>query len=228
MTHRGIWPARWLCETQGVSQAGFYTWLTRFPSAQARVNELNEQLLTRVLSSSLPATATYGARRVWHELLAGGGSCGRHRIERLMRRAALRTRPRRQRMPLRRMCSTGYSPPRRQTANGPRTSPVSGLPKAGSTSLRVWISSLDLPPSDGPPRQFGHTDALTGGPCMVLRLGGFLSTRWRRCVLSWQCPRSTRTGASCRVTKSSPLAPHPAPFRDRTQPTRSPTNCPAR
>ena len=32
--------------------------------------------------------------RVWHDLLADGVSCGRHRIERLMRQAALRARPR--------------------------------------------------------------------------------------------------------------------------------------
>ena len=42
---------------------------------------------------------TYGARRVWHDLLADGVSCGRHRIERLMRQAALRARPRRRRVP---------------------------------------------------------------------------------------------------------------------------------
>jgi transposase InsO family protein len=35
--------------------------------------------------------------RVWHDLLADGVSCGRHRIERLMRQAALRARPRRRR-----------------------------------------------------------------------------------------------------------------------------------
>jgi HTH-like domain len=28
---------------------------------------------------------TYGARRIWHDMLAEGMSCGLHRIERLMR-----------------------------------------------------------------------------------------------------------------------------------------------
>ena len=95
-THRGIWPAGWLCEALGVSRAGFYAWRTRSPSARTRANN---QLLTRVRASFLASDRTYGARRVWHDLLADGVSCGRHRIERLMRQAALRARPRRRRVP---------------------------------------------------------------------------------------------------------------------------------
>ncbi|MCD6072235.1 MAG: family transposase [Microvirga sp.] len=95
-THRGIWPAGWLCEALGVSRAGFYAWRTRSPSARAKTNE---QLLTKVRASFLASDRTYGTRRVWHDLLADGVSCGRHRIERLMRYAALRARPRRRRMP---------------------------------------------------------------------------------------------------------------------------------
>ena len=95
-THRGMWPAGWLCEALGVSRAGFYAWRTRSPSARAKANE---QLLARVRASFLASDRTYGARRVWHDLLADGVSCGRHRIERLMRHAALRARPRRRRVP---------------------------------------------------------------------------------------------------------------------------------
>ena len=94
--HRGMWPAGWLCEALGVSRAGFYAWRTRPPSARARADE---QLLARVRTSFLTSDRTYGARRVWHDLLADGVSCGRHRIERLMRQAALRARPRRRRGP---------------------------------------------------------------------------------------------------------------------------------
>ena len=43
---------------------------------------------------------TYGARRVWHDLLAAGMECGLHAIERLMRRNGLKARPRRRRLPL--------------------------------------------------------------------------------------------------------------------------------
>ena len=38
---------------------------------------------------------TYGARRVWHDMLAGGASRGLHHVERLMPVEALRARPRR-------------------------------------------------------------------------------------------------------------------------------------
>ncbi len=94
--HRGIWPAGWLCEALGVSRAGFYAWRTRPPSARARADE---QLLIRVRASFLTSDRTYGARRVWHDLLVEGIACGLHRIERLMRHAVLRARPRRRRMP---------------------------------------------------------------------------------------------------------------------------------
>jgi hypothetical protein len=52
-THRGIWPAGWLCEALGVSRAGFYAWRTRPPSVRARADE---QLLIRTGASS-PAIA---------------------------------------------------------------------------------------------------------------------------------------------------------------------------
>lgn len=42
---------------------------------------------------------TYGARRVWRDLLADGANCGLHRIERLMRLRGLPARPRRRRLP---------------------------------------------------------------------------------------------------------------------------------
>jgi putative transposase len=49
--------------------------------------------------SFLASDRTYGARRVWHDVLAEGILCGLHRIERLMRAQALRARPRRRRRP---------------------------------------------------------------------------------------------------------------------------------
>lgn len=94
--HRGIWPAGWVCEALGVSRGGFYAWLTRSPSTRARADE---ELMGKVRASFLASDRTYGARRVWHDLLADGVSCGRHRIERLMRHQALRARPRRRRVP---------------------------------------------------------------------------------------------------------------------------------
>ena len=94
--HRGTWPVRWLCEALGVSRSGFHDWLTRPRSARARSDE---ELTTKVRASFVASSRTYGARRVWHDVLADGGACGLHRIERLMRAQALRARPRRRGLP---------------------------------------------------------------------------------------------------------------------------------
>jgi putative transposase len=94
--HRGIWPAAWLCEALGVSRGGFYAWLTRPRSQRSRSDE---ELSAKVRASFLSSDRTYGARRVWHDMLAEGVSCGLHRIERLMRLQALKARPRRRRLP---------------------------------------------------------------------------------------------------------------------------------
>ena len=84
--HRGVWPADWLCEALGVSRGGFYAWLARPRSRRSRSDE---ELGAKVRASFLASDRTYGARRVWHDLLAEGASCGLHRIERLMRLQAL-------------------------------------------------------------------------------------------------------------------------------------------
>ena len=94
--HRGIWPADWLCGALGVSRGGFYAWLTRPRSQRSRSDE---ELGAKVRSSFLASDRTYGARRVWHDMLAEGVLCGLHRIERLMRLQALKARPRRRRLP---------------------------------------------------------------------------------------------------------------------------------
>ena len=50
-------------------------------------------------ASFLASDRTYGARRVWRDVMAEGTSCGLHKIERLMRAQALRARPRRRGLP---------------------------------------------------------------------------------------------------------------------------------
>jgi putative transposase len=94
--HRVIWPAGWLCGALGVSRGGFYAWLARPRSRRSRSDE---ELGAKVRASFIASDRTYGARRVWHDLIAEGASCGLHRIERLMRLQALRARPRRRRLP---------------------------------------------------------------------------------------------------------------------------------
>jgi putative transposase len=94
--HRSIWPVAWLCEALGVSRSGFHAWLTRSPSRRAREDE---EIGAKVRASFIASSRTYGARRVWRDVLAEGVSCGLHRIERLMRAQALRARPRRRGLP---------------------------------------------------------------------------------------------------------------------------------
>ena len=94
--HRGIWPAGWMCGALGVSRGGFYAWLTRPPSHRSR---RDEELTAKVRTSFIGSDRTYGARRIWRDVLAEGVPCGLHRIERLMRQQALRARPRRRRLP---------------------------------------------------------------------------------------------------------------------------------
>src|SRR6202795_3841815 len=80
----------------GVSRSGFHAWLNRTLSARSRSDEA---VSLQVKASCLASDRTYGARRVWRDLLADGVECGLHRIERLMRLQALRARPRRRRLP---------------------------------------------------------------------------------------------------------------------------------
>lgn len=94
--HRDIWPVAWLCNALGVSRSGFHAWLNRSPSARSRSDEVTGE---RIRASFISSDRTYGARRVWRDLLAAGIDCGLHRVERLMGLQALRARPRRRRLP---------------------------------------------------------------------------------------------------------------------------------
>jgi putative transposase len=94
--HRSIWPVAWLCEALDVSRSGFHAWLGRSPSRRSRDDEA---IGAKVRTSFVASDRTYGARRVWRDVLAEGVSCGLHRVERLMRSQALRARPRRRGLP---------------------------------------------------------------------------------------------------------------------------------
>lgn len=94
--HRGTWPVNLMCDALGVSRSGFYAWLERPRSQRSLVDEA---LGISIRQSILASDRTYGARRVWHDVLAQGHCCGLHRIERLMREQALRARPRRRGLP---------------------------------------------------------------------------------------------------------------------------------
>ena len=74
----------------------FHAWLVRAPSTRLRSDE---DYVGRIRASFVSSYRTYGARRVWTDLLAEGLSCGLHRVERLMRLHGLKARPRRRGLP---------------------------------------------------------------------------------------------------------------------------------
>ena len=94
--HRSVWPVAWLCEALGVSRSGFHAWLKRGPCARSREDEA---IMPAVRASFAASARTYGARRIWRDVLEVGFSCGLHKIQRLMRAQALRARPRRRALP---------------------------------------------------------------------------------------------------------------------------------
>jgi putative transposase len=144
--HRNAWASS-LCETLGVSRSGFYAWLNRRRSQRSLTDE---RLGAMVYQSFLASDRTYGSRRVWHDVLALGQRCGLHKIERLMRTQALRTRPRRRSLPVDRGQRDTVAPNvlnRQFQADAPNQkwvadSPTSGLLKAGCMWPWFWIYIL--------------------------------------------------------------------------------------
>ena len=67
--HRHIWPVSWLCEVLEVSRSGFHAWLNRPLSDRAI---LDAKLVTAIDTSFKASDRTYGARRVWHDVLEEG------------------------------------------------------------------------------------------------------------------------------------------------------------
>ncbi len=77
--HRGVWPVSWMCDALGVSRSGFHAWLTR-PRSNRSIRD--EELSAAIRASFLQSDRTYGARRVWHDLLEEGYFCGLHCVAR--------------------------------------------------------------------------------------------------------------------------------------------------
>ena len=84
--HQASFPIATMARVLGVSEAGYYAWRHRPPSAHAVADDA---LLKRVRTVHASSRETYGAPRVHAELRAGGEKHGRKRIARLMRAAGL-------------------------------------------------------------------------------------------------------------------------------------------
>lgn len=156
--HRHIWPVSWLCAALEVSRSGFHAWLTRPASARSIYDA---KLVLAIDRSFKLSDRTYGARRIWYDVLEEGLPCGLHRVERLMRENGLRARPRRRGKPKdegqrsviadnlldrdfeadrpNRKWPLGRLLRNRLPADSSPTSPTSGPRRAGSTSRPCWI-----------------------------------------------------------------------------------------
>ena len=75
-----------LCRVLHVSSSGYYAWRQRQPSARAREDAVLTERITQIHRAS---RGTYGAPRIHAELRATGTRCGRKRVARLMRDAAI-------------------------------------------------------------------------------------------------------------------------------------------
>jgi putative transposase len=63
---RSVWPMAWLCDALDVSRSGFHAWLTRSPSQRSVDDEV---VGAKVYASFKASDRTYGARRVWRDVL---------------------------------------------------------------------------------------------------------------------------------------------------------------
>ncbi len=85
--HCKEYPVRLMCRVLGVSHSGYYRWLTAPTSAREKENN---SLLRKIEQIHESSRRTYGSPRVHEQLKAMGHSCGRGKVERLMRKNGIR------------------------------------------------------------------------------------------------------------------------------------------
>ena len=84
--NQATFPIATMARVLSVSEAGYYAWIKRPPSAHA---VSDAALLKRVRTIHASSRETYGSPRVHAELQAAGAAHGRKRVARLMRAAGL-------------------------------------------------------------------------------------------------------------------------------------------
>lgn len=89
---KATWPVEVLCEVLGVSRSGYYAWVKRPPSQQAK---RDAHLAVEITASHRRSRATYGSPRIHADLKARGLRVGKKRVERLMREEGLEVRRKR-------------------------------------------------------------------------------------------------------------------------------------
>lgn len=131
-------PVSLLCSVLGVTRAGYYAWLRRFPSRRALGDAELASLIRRVFVESLE---TYGVPHVHAELReAHGIRVGRTRVARLMRQRELEGVSRRRKR-------------HRTTIPDPAAAPAPVLVGRRFTATRpneLWLADItDLPTREG-------------------------------------------------------------------------------
>lgn len=137
--HRDSFPVVLMCRVLGVSRSGYYGSRRRRPS---RRRQQDQRLLVEVRAIHRASRRRYGSPRVHGELRVRGVRCGKKRVERLMRTAALRAKKRR-RFRVTTQSDHGYAAAPNLVA---RQFAVGGSPSAA----RVWAADITyLPTGEG-------------------------------------------------------------------------------
>jgi putative transposase len=84
--HKGQWPVRLLCQTLGVSPAGYYAWRQRPAGAR---QQRREALVTEIRAIHAEVKARYGSPRIHAELAARGRDCCVNTVAKLMRQQGI-------------------------------------------------------------------------------------------------------------------------------------------
>lgn len=172
-----------MCRVLEVSVAGFYAYLTRPPSWRALIDEL---LMAHVRIAFAASGETYGAPRVYRELLAEGLPTSTKRVARLMRADGLVARPRKRH--------------RVATTDSQHDDPIAPNRLArqfdvnGIRLNQVWVADLThIPTREGP-----------------LYLATILDLGSRRCV-GWAMRETLEVELALSALRMAREARHPAP-----------------
>jgi putative transposase len=79
--HKDVWPIRLMCDTLGVSTAGFYAWRSRPTSEQ---QQRRDALLVKIRTVHAEVKERYGSPRIHAELKANGVECCVNTVAKLM------------------------------------------------------------------------------------------------------------------------------------------------
>lgn len=88
MDHRHIFPIERMCQLLGVSTSGYYKWLQRGESLR---EQENRALTRRIEEVHRQSRSIYGSPRITRELHKEGVRISKPRVERLMKKAGIRS-----------------------------------------------------------------------------------------------------------------------------------------